>query len=66
MNCARSACKAPLDGAHIAIWNEPSTGRPRLYCVFCGMRIIRGNEHDTLKLQHEYRENAPVTPAEGV
>jgi hypothetical protein len=63
MKCARTACQTPLDGEqHIAIWNEPSTGQPRLYCVFCGMKIIRGNEHDTLKLQHELRE--PLTPTD--
>lgn len=53
--CARSACKHPIPSTHYAIWNEPSTGQPRLYCVRCGMRIIDGNKTDTLQLRYEIR-----------
>jgi hypothetical protein len=44
MNCSRTACKAPVgDDEHYAIWNEPSTGQPRLYCHGCGRKIVAAN-----------------------
>ncbi len=57
MNCAISRCQKPLGDDYIRIWNEPSTGRPRVYCRGCGMRIVRGNENDTLKLQWQPVDN---------
>lgn len=63
MNCSRGACQLPLDGPHMAIWNEPSTGNPRLYCMSCGRRIMDGNQHDELKLKHEIRP-APESEAD--
>lgn len=59
MKCARTACQAELDGEYIAIWNNPSTGDPRMYCVYCGMKIIRDNKWDALKLKHERRSTEP-------
>ena len=60
MKCSRTACQADIGGEqHLAIWNEPSTNQPRLYCMPCGVRIIRGNERDDLKLKREVRN--PVT-----
>lgn len=58
MNCARSACKAelPKDGPYFAIFNQPSTDTPRLYCSTCGQRIISANkQYDTLKLEFQVR-----------
>ncbi len=53
MKCSRTACQAPLAGeTTVFIYNEPSTGIPRPYCNGCGMRIIRFNEQDTLKLDY--------------
>jgi hypothetical protein len=54
--CSRSACGVPLENeGHYAIWNEPSTEQPRLYCLRCGKKIIQFNEQDTLKLKYEIR-----------
>lgn len=54
--CSRMACREPLIGQHIAIWNDYSIDQPRLYCMSCGMKIIRFNEQDALKLKHELRQ----------
>lgn len=63
MECARAACEMPISGEkHVAIWNEPSTSLPRLYCVRCGMRIIRGNERDEVRLRYEIREDKQQEP----
>jgi hypothetical protein len=58
--CARSACKMPLGRQFVAIWNEPATNTPRMYCIGCASKIIRGNQQDEIKLQYEMRE--PLTP----
>lgn len=63
--CSRTACKNQLNGEHCAIWNDPSTGKPRLYCVPCARKIIDANKWDILKLKYEYRHAAaPPSPAE--
>lgn len=55
--CSRSACGVSLkDEAHYAIWNEPSTEQPRLYCIRCGKKIIEFNQQDTIKLKYEVRD----------
>ena len=41
--CARKACQRPLDRGCYAIYNEPSTGIPRKYCVRCGRTIVEAN-----------------------
>lgn len=53
MKCNRTACANPLYRQVYLIWNQPSTGIPRMYCFICGKRIIAGNEHDDLKLKYE-------------
>lgn len=55
--CARTACRVELDGPHMAIWNQPSTDMPRLYCISCGRKIIEGNQNDEIKLRYEIRGN---------
>lgn len=47
--CARTACKAPLNGSFYRIWNT-GTGEPRLYCVRCGRAITKHAGH---LLMHE-------------
>jgi len=56
MKCSRTACQVEMDGPHVAIWNQPSTNQPRLYCVRCGRKIIEANRSDEIKLKYEYRK----------
>lgn len=56
--CSRKACQKELSALHLAIWNDPSTNEPCLYCVRCGNKILdynptllyewRGRESDAL------------------
>lgn len=42
--CSRGACKTPLGHRpYYKIFNEPSTGVPRNYCISCGRKIMEFN-----------------------
>jgi hypothetical protein len=50
--CSRHACKLPLDDLpHYLIYNEPSTGIPRPYCVSCGRKIMEYNRSQPQDIQ---------------
>jgi hypothetical protein len=53
MICSRTACQRELGTVYYKIWNQPSTGIPREYCVSCGRRIVELNQHDHTKLKSE-------------
>lgn len=56
-NCAREACKAPIDSRiKYRVWNNPTHSPPyRDYCVSCGRKIIEFNQTsgDELKLKFQ-------------
>jgi hypothetical protein len=64
--CSRTACQVELPPGqpHYLIYNQPSTGIPRPYCVRCGRRIMDYNEHDEIKLRCEIMNPpGPSAPA---
>jgi len=48
LTCNRTACGNFLK-RHYKIWNQPSTGDPRYYCIPCGRRISQ--ENPTLQVE---------------
>lgn len=44
IKCSRTACQTIITGPpHYLIYNEPSTGQPRMYCISCGNKIVAYN-----------------------
>lgn len=53
MKCNRTRCPHELTRYCMLIWNEPSTGIPRVYCVGCGRKITQKHDWDNSTLLYE-------------